>query len=166
MRGGSLAATGGPLFYSTNTTGVINLKNAMLSCKSGVLLKAGADQWGNTGSNGSDITFNADTQKLKGDVVLDNISTVKIALKNSSISEGAINAAKTAKSVSLSLDKSSRWDVSADSYLTGLTDADAALSNINGNGHTVYYDSTGSANSWLGGRTISLAGGGQLAPAK
>jgi hypothetical protein len=166
MNGGSLTANEGPMFYSTNTTGVINLKNAALTCKSGVLLKAGADQWGNSGSNGSAITLNADTQNLKGDVVLDNISTAVLTLKNNSTLQGTINTAKTAKSVSLTLDQLSTWNVTADSYLTSLTDADTALKNIISNGHTVYYDSTNSANSWLGGKTINLTGGGQLTPSK
>lgn len=166
MNGGSLTATEGPLFYSTNTTGVINLKNAILSCKSGILLKANADQWGTTGSNGSDITLNADTQKLKGDVVLDKISTAVLTLKNNSTLQGAVNTAKTAKSVSLFLDKSSIWNVTADSYLTSLADADTTLKNIISNGHTIYYNSTISSNSWLGGKTITLADGGKLVPMK
>ena len=166
MNGGTLTATEGPLFYSTNTTGVINLKNAILNIKSGILLKAGANQWGNSGSNGSDITLNADTQKLKGDVVLDNISTAVLNLKNNSSLTGAVNTAKTAASVSLVLDKSSSWNVTANSYLTSLTDADTTLKNINSNGHTVYYNANNSANSWLNGKTISLTGGGKLVPVK
>ena len=43
MTRGSLTAEQGPLFYSTNTDAVIKLSGAALSCKSGVLLKAGAD---------------------------------------------------------------------------------------------------------------------------
>lgn len=166
MNGGSLSADEGPLFYSTNTKGVINLKNAALSCKSGILLKAGADQWGTSGSNGSDITFTADSQKLKGDIVLDNISTAALTLKNSSSLQGAVNTAKTAKLVSITLDKSSTWSVTADSYLTSLTDADTSLKNITSNGHTIYYDSTNSANSWLNGKTISLSDGGKITPVK
>ena len=166
MNGGTLTANEGPLFYSTNTTGVINLKNAVLNVKSDILLKAGANQWGNSGSNGSDITLNADTQKLKGNVVLDNISTAVLNLKNNSSLTGAVNTAKTAASVSLVIDKSSSWNVTANSYLTSLTDADTTLKNINSNGHTVYYNVNNSANSWLNGKTISLAGGGKLVPVK
>lgn len=166
MNGGTLTATEGPLFYSTNTTGLINLKNAVLNAKSGILLKAGANQWGKSGSNGSDITLNADTQKLKGDVVLDNISTAALKLKNNSSLTGAVNTAKTAKSVSLAIDKSSSFNVTANSYLTRLTDADTTLKNINSNGHTVYYNASNSANSWLNGKTINLTGGGKLVPVK
>ena len=39
-------------------------------------------------------------------------------------------------------------------------------SNIESNGHNIYYDSENLANEWLAGRTISLKGGGVLAPAE
>jgi hypothetical protein len=40
-----------------------------------------------------------------------------------------------------------------------------SITNIVGNGHTVTYDATLAANSSLGGKTYSLANGGQLTPA-
>ncbi len=69
--------------------------------------------------------------------------------------------------MSLSLDSSSTWNVTADSYLTTLSDTSGisgtAITNINGNGHTVYYDAA--ANPALGGQTYTLNGGGVLKPA-
>ena len=164
MTRGSLTAEQGPLFYSTNTDAVIKLSGAALSCKSGVLLKAGADQWGNAGANGSNVTLIADSQKLKGDVVLDTISTASVTLKNGSLLEGAVNLAGTAKSVSVTLDSSSIWIVTADSRVSSLSDDDTSLANIRSNGHSIYYDKTQKANAWLDGRTISLQGGGYLTP--
>ena len=164
MTRGSLTAEQGPLFYSTNTDAVIKLSGAALSCKSGVLLKAGADQWGNAGANGSNVTLIADSQKLKGDVVLDAISTASVTLKNGSLLEGAVNLAGTAKSVSVALDSSSIWIVTADSRVSSLSDDDTSLANIRSNGHSIYYDKTQKANAWLDGRTISLQGGGYLTP--
>jgi hypothetical protein len=38
------------------------------------------------------------------------------------------------------------------------------ITNIHGNGHTVTYDPSLSATPALGGKTYSLAGGGQLVP--
>ncbi len=164
VNGGTLTVQEGPVFYSTNTVGVINLKGAKISGSSGILLKAGADQWGNPGSNGSDITINADSQKLNGNIVLDKYSTAAILLKNGSALEGAVNKDKTAKSVSISLDSKSIWKVTADSYVTAITDSDRNLANIFSNGHKVYYDSKNKDNTWLGGKTISLNGGGKLLP--
>jgi hypothetical protein len=172
MTGGSLAytPTDGPLFYITNSTGVITLKGVSLTAGSGTLVKAAAGQWGNSGSNGGTVVLTADGQVLEGNLVADNFSSITATLKNGSSLAGAINADHTAKAASLSLDASSTWTVTADSYLTVLSDAaglsGSTITNITGNGHAVYYDATNSANSGLGGNTYSLAGGGQLTPMK
>jgi hypothetical protein len=168
MTGGSLSytGTGGPLFYVTNSTGVINLKNVTLSVASGTLVNAAAGNWGSSGSDDGNAVVTADSQRLTGNLVADASSTLSLTLQNGSTLTGAINADHTAKSAALTLDATSSWSVTADSYLTTLTGATisgTSITNITGNGHTVYYDS--SANIALGGQTYSLAGGGQLKPA-
>ena len=74
--------------------------------------------------------------------------------------------APTAEAVNLTLDASSTWTVTADSYLTCLSDPDGisgtTITNITGNGHTVYYDA--GACPALGGQTFTLSGGGTLQP--
>lgn len=164
MTGGALTAKAGPLFYSTNTQAVISLKNTKLIGSSGTLLTASADQWGTTGSNGADVTFTADSQTLPGDITCDKISTITAKLQNSTALKGSINTANTAKSMALSLDKSSSWNVTGTSYMTSLTDDDTTLANITDNGNTIYYNSSSSASSWLGGKTYTLSGGGKLMP--
>lgn len=170
MTDGSLSYTGsdGPLFYVTNSTGIITLKNVSISVSSGILIKAtGNDQWGKKGSNGGNVQFTADAQTLKGDIVADNISTIEMFLKNNSNLSGAINSSNTAKSISLTLDSTSKWSVTQDSYLTSLSGISISantIENIIGNGHTVYYDSTSCPQ--LGGKTYSLNRGGQLTPKK
>ena len=172
MSGGSLAlegtATTGPLFYVTNSTGVITLKGVQVTAASGTLLcAAGNDRWGSSGSNGGKVLFTADGQTLTGDMAADSISSITAVLQNGSTWNGAINAANTAKAVSLTLDGSSTWIVTADSYLACLSNADGisdtTITNIIGNGHTVYYDA--SACPELGSLTYSLNGGGTLQPA-
>ncbi|MBW4082338.1 stalk domain-containing protein [Paenibacillus sp. S150] len=165
MSGGSLTAYAGPLFYATNTDAVINLEEAGLAVRSGILLNAAADQWGNTGANGANVTLNAKSQVLNGDVTADALSTVALALTNGTSLNGAVNSANTAKSASLILDGSSSWNVTADSYLSTFVTSNTTFSNITDNGHTIYYDATASANSWLDGQTIYLSGGGMLTPA-
>ncbi|WP_431089856.1 hypothetical protein [Paenibacillus sp. 8b26] len=152
------------IFYSTNTEAVINLKGAKLKGNTGVLLNAAADKWGTTGSNGANITLNADNQTLPGSITADKVSSITANLKNKTTLKGAMNSENTAQSVVLNLDKTSKWVVTADSYLTSLTDSDTKLSNIVDNGHTIYYDASTSANSWLNGETITLSGGGKLIP--
>jgi hypothetical protein len=170
VTGGSLkyTASPGPLFYVTNTTAVITLKGADVSVGSGILINAaGGTRWGTSGSNGGIVEFSADAQTLAGSVVADKISTVALTLKNGSSLTGAINTAKTAKSVSLTLDASSTWTVTADSHLTTLSDtpgiSGTTITNIIGGGHTVTYDK--SANPGLGSKTYTLSGGGVLKPA-
>ena len=169
MTGGALnyTAASGPLFYVTNSTGIITLKGVNITNASRTLLNASAGNWGNTGSNGGTVNFTADGQSLSGNITADNISTITLALKNDSVLTGAIDIDHTAKAVNLILDASSSWNVTADSYLTCLTNPDGisgtSINNINGSSHTVYYDS--SACSVLGGQTYALNGGGVLKPA-
>lgn len=164
MNGGTLTAKAGPIFYSTNTEAVVNLKGAKLKGNTGVLLNAAADKWGTTGSNGAHVTLNADNQTLPGSMTADKVSSITANLKNKTTLKGAINSENTAKSVALNLDKTSKWIVTSDSYLTTLTDSGTELSNIVDNGHTIYYDAGENANNWLSGETITLSGGGKLTP--
>ncbi len=172
MTGGSLAdsAADSPLFFVTNSTGIITLSGVDISAASGTLVQAGAtDRWGTSGSNGGTVILTAEDQSLSGDLIADSISTLDLTLQNGSSLTGAINADNSAGQVSLTLDATSTWTVTADSYLTRLTDASgidgSSITNVVGNGHTVYYDATDAANSALGGATYSLVGGGTLQPA-
>jgi hypothetical protein len=170
MTGGSLSytASDGPLFYVNNSTAIINLKDVDLTAASGILVKAASGNWGSSGSNGGTVILGADAQLLTGSLVADNISSISLSLKNGSVLEGAINTEKTAKAANLTLDASSTWNVTDNSTLASLSDAaginGASITNIIGNGHTVYYDSSLAANSYLGGKTYSLSGGGTLQP--
>ncbi len=127
-----------PMFFVTNTTAEINLQNTKLQFGSGVLLSVkGTDEWGNSGSNGGTVTLNATKQTLTGTMEADNLSALTVNLKNSTYT-GAINTAKTAKSVALTLDADSTFTLTADTYVTSLTDSDSTYSNIDLNGHTLY----------------------------
>jgi hypothetical protein len=159
MNGGSLTASDGPVFLVTNQTGIINLNAAALTSNSGVLLKAAADhQWGDSGSIGSKATLTATSQTMTGDMICDKLSSITATLKNTSKLTGAINSA------SLNLDATSTWNVTGDSYLTSFVDADTTMANIDDNGHTIYYDSSLSNNSWLNSQTYYLTDGGKLTP--
>jgi hypothetical protein len=168
MSSGSLvdSGAGSPLFYVTNSTGIITLADVDVSTTSGILVRAAAGSWGTAGANGGTAVLTADAEILAGDVEADAISSLSISLGNGTTLTGAIDAGNTAARADLALDATSAWTVTADSYLTILSD-DAGISgstvtNIVGNGHTVYYDP--SANETLGGRTYTLVGGGTLMP--
>lgn len=162
MTGGSLAATGGALFFVTNTHGVISLKDTKVTT-AGTLINASASRWGTTGKNGGTATFTASGETLAGNVNTDGISSADITLKDGSTLAGAINKA------SLTLDDTSSWTVTGDSVLTGLSDpagiSGTSISNIYGNGHTVKYDASLAANRALGGKIYTLANRGMLGPA-
>jgi hypothetical protein len=167
MTGGTLSAAVGPLFYVTNTNAEVTLTGVDASAASGKLINVSDGRWGTDGSNGGNLTFTADQQTLSGDIEVNNISTLSVILQNGSTLTSAINAANTGKEVNLTLDTSSTWNVTADSYLTCLTNPDGisgdSITNITGNGHTVYYAQD--ACPALGGKTYTLTGGGSLKPA-
>ncbi len=170
MKGGSLAytAASGPLFYVTNSTGVITLKGVTVIASSGTLISAaGNDRWGPSGSNGGTVIFTADGQTMAGNMTADAISSLTLTLQNGSKLTGAINAEQTAKAADLTLDGASTWNVTADSHLTCLNNAEGIsgtkITNITGNGHTVTYDA--SSCSTLSGKSYTLTGGGYLQPA-
>lgn len=168
MTNGTLSYTGsnGPLFYITNSSGIISLENVNINVTSGILIKAsGNERWGKTGSNGGNVKFTLDSQIVKGDIIADEISSVELVLKNISSLTGAINSSNKAKSISLTLDNSSVWIVTSDSFISVLEIDNISgdtINNILGNGYTVYYDSKSSPK--LNGKTYLLKGGGQLKP--
>jgi hypothetical protein len=90
--------------------------------------------------------------------------TSSLTLQNGSTLTGAINTTNTTQAINLTLDSSSTWNMTADSYLSCLTDTSGnSVSNIIGNGRTVYYNANNC--SALGGLTYGLSGGGSQMPA-
>jgi hypothetical protein len=171
VNGGSITwtSTTGALFYITNCTGIINLNDVLINNSSSILILASADQWGAAGSNGGNVVLYANNQVLIGNILADSSSTVKATLQNTSLLIGSINSGNTARSVNIFLnDSSSRWSVTADSYLSALSDSTgisgSTITNIAGNGFNVYYDTTFIINHPLGRNTFSLVNGGFLIP--
>ena len=162
MKGGSLLAGEGPLFYVTNTTATILVSGVNLNASSGILVKAAADEWGTTGSNGGAVNFTADHEALTGDLAAESPSTIVAKLQNETTLNGTVTGA------AISLDSTSIWTLTGDSTITVLVDAQGApnrsFTNIVGNGHDAHYDASLTGNSWLGGKTYKLASGGKLIP--
>lgn len=167
MNGGKLVNTSviSPLFYVTNATGRIILKGVNVVAASGTLLQATAGRWGTSGQNGGTAILTATGQALTGNLVADSISTITVTLQSGSSLTGSINSAQTASWVGVTLDSSSRWNVTADSYVKCLRSAaisgtSTPVSNLIGNGHTIYYET--SYCPALGGETYPLTNGGYL----
>lgn len=128
----------------TNISAKISLTNNTITNtdSTGNILRAQADSWGTSGSNGGDITLTMSKQKASGNIVIDSVSTLKMTMKNRSSYKGTINGSNEAKSISLTLDKTSKITLTGDSYVTSFTDADSTYSNINFNGYKLYVNCT------------------------
>ena len=133
----------GDSFYVTNTTAEINLENNTIvnNDSTGNFLRIQKDSWGNSGSNGGTIMLNMTNQKATGNIVVDSISKLTINLANSSSFSGAINSDNTGE-VELTLDGSSEINLTGDTYIKSLTNADATNSNIHTNGYKLYINGT------------------------
>ena len=166
MKNGSLkyTASTGPLFFVTNSTAYITLKNVEISCTSATLVNAMSSRWGNAGSNGGNVNLMTESQHLNGNLIADGNSKIKLSLMNNSDLEGAINSDNKAKSISVNLDGSSTWTLTADSHISTLIAdmSNNSVSNITGNGHSLYYKA--SENKALNGKTFALGDGGFLKP--
>ena len=166
MENGSLKYTDsvGPLFFVTNSTAYITLTNVVVNCASGTLVNAMSSKWGKAGSNGGDVNIKAIKQLLKGNLIADNNSKITLSLKNNSDLLGAVNPDNKAKSISMSMDGTSTWSLTADSHVSTLVAniSDTAVANIIGNGYTLFYKT--SENRVLEGKTFALKNGGSLKP--
>lgn len=94
-----------------------------------------------TDRGGGTVELNMTKQSASGDIHIDSISTLTMNMKNGSYYEGAINSDNCAKSISLSLDSSSKIKLTGDTYLTELNDDDTTYSNIDFNVYTLYVNS-------------------------
>ncbi len=171
MTGGSFTYTGtaGGMFYNTNSTAHYTLNGVSLVNSCDTLIRCIKGSWGGSSASSGGITnFVAKNQILSGLIHVDADSKAYITLQDTSVFTGAINKANIANTATLTLDASSKWIVTATSYLSTLSDVSGisgtSITNITGNGFNVYYDATLSVNSALGGKTYSLVNSGVLAP--
>ena len=132
-----LTTKNGDSFFITNTTAEINLENTVLVNNSGDFLRAQAGGWGNTGANGGVVTLTAKQQEIKGNIVLDNISSLEMRMEDDSFYQGVINGDNTAANVKLSLSADSVIVLDGDSYVSAV-ESDLNHTNIYANGHKSY----------------------------
>jgi hypothetical protein len=108
------------------------------------------------------LFLNTSGVQESGTLVADSTSTLTAALQNQTTLQGNIQRA------GLTIDSTSAWNVTGNSILTTLADTSGisglTITNVIGNGYTVYYDATLTANASLGGLTYSLVNGGKLMP--
>lgn len=134
----------GDTFYITNTTATITLTNNEIknNDSTGAFLRAQKGSWGNSGSNGGDVTLIMNNQKSFGDIIIDSISTLTMTMKESSYYEGTINSDNNAKSIILNLDATSSIKLTGNRYITELNNEVSNNSNIDFNGYKLYVNGT------------------------
>lgn len=137
MNGGSLLNKNGDIFFVNNTVATINLSKATITNQDseGVLLRAAAAGWGSEGSNGGHVTFNLNSQSVEGDIVVDEVSSLNMYLKDNSSYSGAINSDDEDADIYVEIEEGSTWKLTGDSYITSLT---CAAESIDLNGYKLY----------------------------
>ena len=158
MDGGTITPKNGGLFYTTNTECTIALKDVDITYNddSEFFLQCTGNNnqrgWGQSGANGSDCNFTADSQDMKGNVIWDSISNLDFYMTNGSTLEGAfVNDESNAGNggdgyCNVVIDKDSTWTVTGDSTITSLlnagtiTDADGKTVSIVGTDGTTYVE--------------------------
>ncbi len=163
MNGGTLLNKNGDIFFVNNTVAEINLTGATITNEGdGVFLRAEAAGWGSEGSNGGQVTMNASSQTIDGDMIVDEVSNLNLYLKDGSVFTGSINSDGQAGDVYVEIESGSTWSLTGDAYITSLTcDADA----IQLNGHTLYVNgeayTEGSASTGEAIEVTVTSGGGE-----
>jgi hypothetical protein len=133
------------MFYITNTDSIVNLSNVDLTLADGtyLLVVAGNSNsrgWGTEGANGGICEFNLSNQTIEGDIVVDSISQLAMTISDSSAYTGAIDSdGTTAASLSVTIDDSSTWTLTGDSYIT---EFNGSMDNVVTNGYTLYVNGT------------------------
>lgn len=137
--GGSITAKTGDMFYITNTDCEITLKDVAFTLANDVFLRVEGNSssrgWGTEGANGGDVTLTADSQEFTGNILVDEISSLALTMKNGTSCEGAINPDGDGGTVDVTLDDNSTWTLTGDSYITSF---DGDTSNITANGYHLY----------------------------
>lgn len=140
-KSGSITTKKGDLFYITNTDCTINLEDVSLKLANDTLLRVEGNNssrgWGTAGSNGGDVVLNATNQKLAGNIIVDKISSLNMKMTKNTEYKGAVNAANSGGTVKVTLDKTSKWTLTADSYVS---EFNGDTSNVKANGHHLYVD--------------------------
>jgi hypothetical protein len=138
--GGSITNKNGDIFFVNNTATEISLSGVEITNEDaeGAFLRAEAAGWGNEGSNGGKVNMNASGQVINGDILVDDISTLNLYLKDKSAFTGAVNSDGQSGDVYVEIEDGSTWTLTADSYISGLTVSKGSAIDLNG--HKLYVD--------------------------
>ncbi|MBR0357305.1 MAG: hypothetical protein IJH54_07490 [Clostridia bacterium] len=146
MTGGSLTSQNGHVFHVTNTNAIITLNGVTVvnEDSEGVLLSVCDDGWSGAGNV---ATLNAVGQTLEGLLLVGSNATLTLDLTQGSAFTGTVSGAITsakgdvisteAGTVNVTLDDTSSWTLTADTYISSFT---GNVASVVANGHTLYVD--------------------------
>ncbi len=149
------AITSGSMFYLTNTSADIVLSDTTLdfdSSAANLLQAEGNDSngWGTAGSNGATVTLTGISQTLRGTISADTISSVTAYLTEGTTWTGAATITQNASAttttdapISVNIDATSKWAVSADSTVSNLTVAEGGQVVDSGGSAVTVMDASG-----------------------
>lgn len=138
----------GSMFYLTNTAANIVLNNTVLdfnSDKANLITIQGNDSnnWGTAGNNGAEVTFTGIGETLSGNIDVDTISSLNMYLLDQStytgfatISTNAVNTNQTSSPITINLDSTSKWVVTANTTISNLN-AEKGATIVDESGNTV-----------------------------
>lgn len=118
----------------------------------------------NPGLSPATVDINIAESTLVGDIVPYNGSTINWNLTQHSYWTGTAYSGFGVSYANVFLDDTSNWTVTSNTTVSKLISDDISFSNIHSQGYSLYYDSADSDNAPLDGKTISLSGGGKIAP--
>lgn len=144
MEGSTLHSRAGDVIYVTNTDCNIKLKDTEITSDDadGALLRVVGNSasrgWGKKGANGGNADVLLENEKIKGNIIADDISMLNLTLKNTRWT-GALSIDKNAAAtdpkgtVNVKIDEGSSWVLTGDSTVTTLENHGTILKN----GHTL-----------------------------
>ncbi len=158
-----IATSEGSMFRIQDTSASVVLQETTLYADSNILAEVSGSAKKEQAAVNT-LTLKGIRQQLSGQITCDPYSKAVVKLTQGSQYCGAVNTNKKAAAASVSLDKSSCWELTGDSYLSKFSNEDKQCRNIRSNGYSIYYDANKKANKWLCGKVLPLPGGGKLSP--
>ncbi len=152
--GCSITTTNGDSFLVSDTAATIDLISNKIINTNGCFLRVQGqepDDDENDENDDSDesktiesnlntktVSLNLSSQKVNGDIYVDEYSGLAMALESDSVFEGAINSDNTAKKLTVTMSESSVLVLTDDTYISVLANEKTDNSNIYLNGHKLY----------------------------
>jgi len=131
----NIVTKNGDTFFVTNTSAKITLENNTITNSVWDFLRIEAWAWWKTWSNGWNVVLTLINQDAEWDIIVDDISSLEMNITDGSNYEWAINTDNASDDITVTLDKTSTWTLTADTYITSLNNAVSNNSNIDLNGY-------------------------------